>query len=186
MSEMIRAFIAFDLDNEQLIKRIAEIQEKLVNTGVGLKIVKPQNIHVTLRFMGNIDQKNIERIYEAMKEVQFNPFTMEVKGLGVFPNLSYIRVIWAGITVGAEELKNIHRQLEPKLNIIGFKPDRRFSPHLTIARVRSARNKNMLVKLVKDSENYIFGTQEAKVLRLKKSVLAPKGPIYTSIYEVAV
>lgn len=182
---MIRAFIAFDLDNEQLIKHIAEIQEKLVNTDVGLKMVKPQNIHVTLRFLGNVNQNTIERIYEAMKEIQFNPFNMEVKGLGVFPNLRYIRVIWVGITEGAEELKSIHNQLEPQLNRIGFKPDRRFSPHLTIARVRSARNKNRLVQFIKDLENYEFGTQEANVLRLKQSVLTPKGPIYTSIHEVA-
>jgi 2'-5' RNA ligase len=112
------------------------------------------------------------------------PFEVEIKGLGVFPNLRRINVIWAGIRRGANELRSIFHQLEPKLRDLGFQPDAKgFSPHLTIARVKTSRNKTELIKIIKELENYEFGLVKAKCLRLKKSVLTPQGPIYSVLKE---
>jgi 2'-5' RNA ligase len=166
------------------LNRLAAAQKLLVQTGADLKLVKPQNIHITIRFLGNITPTTIEKIYEEMKQVQFAPFNVQVKGLGAFPNPNYARVIWAGITEGADQLKNVFSQLEPRLRGLGFTPDSKgFSPHLTIARVRSGRNKAQLAKLITEKADYEFGSVNAKCLRLKKSDLTPRGPVYSTLKE---
>lgn len=185
MSETIRSFIAFDIDNELVVRRLSEAQGMLVNAGADLKLVKPQNIHATMRFLGNISLSMVDLIHEEMKHVFFAPFDIELRGLGAFPSLRYARVVWTGIRKGADELVNIFNQLEPRLRRLGFKPDRKgFSPHLTIARVRTGRHKAELVRCVEDLADYEFGVINADYLRLKKSVLTPKGPIYTTLREV--
>jgi len=185
MSEMVRSFIAFDIDSESVIKRLMEVQKTLVNTGADLKIVEPQNIHVTMRFLGDISPNMIDSIYEEMEKVSFTPFEIELRGLGAFPTLKYARVVWAGIKGGAEKLADISNQLEPCLLRLGFRPDPKgFSPHLTIARVKSGRNKAELIRIIQELQDYQFGMIKAGCLKLKKSVLTPKGPIYSTLKEV--
>jgi len=185
MSEMIRSFIAFDINNESVLRRFSEVQGTLLNTGADLKVVKPENIHITLRFLGNISPQMVNLIHEEMEKTAFTSFDAEIKGLGAFPNLRYARVVWAGIRKGAEELTNISSQLEPRLRGLGFRPDPKgFSPHLTIARVKTGRNKGELVRCVQDLADYEFGILKADCLRLKKSVLTPRGPIYSTLTEV--
>jgi 2'-5' RNA ligase len=184
MSETIRSFIAFDMDSESILKRIADVQNLLVKTGADLKLVEPKNIHITLRFLGNITSSMVEKIHKEMKKVQFTIFDVTIHGIGAFPNLSYPKVLWAGITQGADQLRNIFNQLEPSLRSLGFTPDSKgFSPHLTIARVKSGRNKAELSKCVTENANYEFGIVRAQCLRLKKSDLTPKGPIYSTLKE---
>ena len=185
MSEMIRSFIAFDINNESVLRRFSEVQGTLLNTGADLKLVKPQNIHITMRFLGNISPSMVNSIHEEMKTLSFTSFDVEIKGLGAFPKLRYARVVWAGIRKGADELANIFNQLEPRLRGLGFRPDSKgFSPHLTIARVKTGRNKAELVRCVQDLTDYEFGVVRADCLRLKKSVLTPRGPIYSTLREV--
>lgn len=184
MSETIRSFIAFDIDSESILKRITDVQNLIAKTGADLKLVEPKNIHVTLRFLGNITLKIAEKIFEEMKKVQFTPFDVRIHGLGAFPNPRYPRVLWAGIIEGAEQLQNICNQLEPRLHSLGFKLDPKgFSPHLTIARVKSGRNKAELAKCITENVNHEFGIIRAECLRLKRSDLTPKGPIYSTLKE---
>ena len=185
MSGTIRSFFAVDIEDEMIVRRLAEVQGMLANTGADLKLVKPQNIHLTVRFLGNISPPMVDAIYEEMKQVSFAPFEIELRGLGAFPRLIHPRVVWAGIRKGADQLVKIFGQLEPRLRGLGFKPDTKgFSPHLTIARVRTGRNKAQLIKLVRELEDYEFGAVKAECLKLKKSVLTPQGPIYTTLREV--
>jgi len=182
--EQIRSFVAFDIDSETVLKRMAEAQSLLVKTGADLKLVEPKNIHITLRFLGNITSGMADQIHESMKAVQFAPFDVEIRGVGAFPNASYARVVWAGIAKGADQLQSIFNQLEPRLLGLGFAPDPRgFSPHLTIARVKSGRNKVELSRFIDKSEGFKFGVVRAACLRLKKSDLTPKGPIYSTLKE---
>jgi len=184
MPEYIRSFLAFDIESDTVLNRLASAQRLLLQTGADVKLVEPENIHVTIRFLGNITPATAENIFEEMKRVQFSPFIVQIKGLGAFPNPRYSRVIWAGITQGADQLKSIFSQLEPKLQGLGFTPDPKgFSPHLTIARVRSGRNKQQLAEFITENANYEFGDINAKCLRLKKSTLTPKGPIYSTLKE---
>ncbi len=185
MSGNIRSFLAFDIEDQKILRRLAEVQGMLANSGADLKMVKPQNIHITIRFLGDIHPPIIDSIYEEMKKISYNPFTVELVGLGAFPKLNYPRIVWVGIKKGANELKDVFGQLEPRLRGLGFYSDTKgFNPHLTIVRVKTGRNKVRLAELVRELENYEFGTIKAECLRLKKSDLTPRGPVYTNLREV--
>jgi 2'-5' RNA ligase len=184
MAEPIRSFLAFDINNESVLKRMTEAQILIVKTAADLKLVDPKNIHVTVRFLGNVTQDMIEKIYAEMKSVQFVPFNIKICGLGAFPDMRYPRVCWAGITEGSTELRGIFSQLEPRLQGLGFPAEPRgFSPHLTIARVRSGRNKAELTRVIKENVNFDFGVIKGECLKLKKSELTPRGPIYSTLKE---
>ena len=184
MTESIRSFIAFDMDSEPVLKKIGNIQNALVKTGADLKPVEPKNIHITVRFLGNIAPTTVDRIHEEMKQVQFMTFNAMIHGIGAFPNANYPRVVWAGMTEGADQLRSIFSQLEPRLCGLGFAPDPKgFSPHLTIARVRSGRNKVELAESIRENADIDFGVVRAACLRLKKSDLTPQGPVYSTLRE---
>jgi len=185
MSGTIRSFFAFDIDDNRIVRRMSEVQGMLASTGADLKLVKPQNIHLTVRFLGDISPPMVDSIYEEMKHVSFSAFTIDIRGLGAFPKPNYPRVVWAGIKKGSDGLTDVFEQLEPRLRGLGFKPDTKgFSPHLTIARVRTGRNKDRLAEMIRELEDYEFGTVNAECLRLKQSDLTPRGPIYTNLREV--
>jgi 2'-5' RNA ligase len=184
MSESIRSFVAFDIDSESVLAKLGELQGLLVKTGADLKAVEPKNIHITLRFLGNVMPSTVDKIFELMKNVQFVSFDVKIRGVGAFPNVKYPRVVWAGITEGADSLRSVFSQLEPGLRELGFAPDSKgFSPHLTIARVRSGRGKAELAKFIAENEGFEFGVVRAACLRLKKSELTPRGPIYSTLKE---
>jgi len=184
MPESIRSFIAFDIESEAARKNLATMQNLLAQTGADLKLVEPQNIHVTVRFLGDITPATAERIFTEMQQIQFTPFDVQITGLGAFPDLSYPRVVWAGITEGAEQLKIIFNQLESRLWNLGFAADPKgFNPHLTIARVKSGRNKSQLTEFIAKNTNYAFGAIKAECLKLKRSDLTPRGPVYSTLKQ---
>ncbi len=184
MEESIRSFLAFDIDSDEILQNFARIQDSLRKTGADLGVVEPRNIHVTMRFLGNIRPATVEKIHEEMKTLRFTAFDIMIAGIGAFPNARRPRVVWAGITDGADQLQNIFNQLEPKLQNLGFASEPRgFSPHLTMARVKSSRNQNELVDLIRENASFQFGIIRAICLRLKKSVLTPRGPIYSTLRE---
>jgi len=184
MPESIRSFIAFDLESEAVRKKLAAVQKLLAETGADLKLVEPQNIHITVRFLGDITPATAEKIFTEMQQVQFTLFNVQIKGLGAFPDLRYPRVVWAGITEGADQLRIVFNQLEPRLRSLGFAPDPKgFSPHLTIARVKTGINKAQLSDFIAENANYDFGTIKAECLRLKRSDLTPRGPVYSTLKQ---
>jgi len=184
--EIHRSFIAFDIDDPGILDRIRRVQEELVATRADLKIVEPRNVHVTLRFLGEIPRHKVEQVCEEMKRIAFPLFKIRLQGVGAFPNTRRPRVVWIGISEGSKELSDIFSQLEPCLVKLGFqREDRGFNPHLTIARVRSDRNAEQLAKRLLDLAHNDFGGFEARVLRLKRSVLTSSGPIYSNLYETA-
>lgn len=184
LSATVRAFLAFDIENPEVKKNLINAQKLVAQTGADVKLVEPENIHMTIRFLGDITLSVADKVFEEMKKVQFAPFSVQISGIGVFPSLSYPRVVWVGISEGAQQLTNIFNQLESRLQSLGFAPDPKgFSPHLTIARVRSATNKMELAELVKKNAEYPFGTVQAQCMRLKKSDLTPRGPIYSTLKE---
>lgn len=166
------------------MNKLAAAQQLLVQTGADLKLVKLQNIHITVRFLGNITSETVDKIFDEMKEVHFVPFDVRIKGLGAFPNPNYPRVVWAGIATGADQLKSVFSQLESRLRGLGFTQNSKgFSPHLTIARVRSGRNRAQLTRFFTENAEHEFGVIKAKCLRLKKSELTPRGPVYSTLKE---
>ncbi|HXX72883.1 MAG TPA: RNA 2',3'-cyclic phosphodiesterase, partial [Candidatus Acidoferrales bacterium] len=96
--ENIRSFVAVDLDDPEIKNRITKAQQDLEQTGASLKIVQPELMHLTLRFLGEIPQPTVQRVIEAMGELRFSPFEVVFSGVGVFPNIRRISVVWIGIT----------------------------------------------------------------------------------------
>ena len=182
--EIYRSFIAFDIEHPSILERIRMVQEELAATRADLKLVEPQNIHVTVRFLGEIPRRKVEQVCEEMKRVSFPPFNISLRGVGAFPNPRRPRVVWVGIGEGAKEISEIFSQLEQGIVKLGFqREDRGFSPHLTVARVRSGRNVERLAERLAELANYDIGSFQAKTLRLKRSVLTGSGPTYSTLYE---
>ncbi len=127
----------------------------------------------------------IEKISKDIDKISFRPFDLELSGVGVFPNMRRINVIWVGIKKGLKETENVFDQVENRLTKLGFKSDRKkFSPHITISRVRTGRNKEALTRQVLELKDIEFRVFRVDTLRLMKSVLTPKGPIYSTLHEV--
>ena len=183
--QRIRAFVAVDMDEASVISKLVEAQRALRDLGADLKLVEPENIHATVRFLGEVPAATIELVKEQMNEVKFSAFNMEFTGLGAFPNLRKINVVWVGMRKGKEEISRIFEQLEPRFRKIGFEPDNRgFSPHVTIARVKTGRMREELAKFIDEMRDTPFGVVHVEEVRLKRSVLTPKGPVYSTIHAV--
>ncbi len=181
----IRAFIAVDIEEPKVLSKLISIQEDLKATGVPMKLVEPENIHLTLRFLGNIHEALVDDIGRIMEEARIGKFKMKLVGLGAFPNPARPRVVWVGVTQGFEELKTIRDTIERGLRRLGFAPEREeFVPHITLARIKGG-NTAPLAKLISLYSNYEFGEIEVTRIRLKQSILTPRGPIYRTLKEVA-
>ena len=182
MFETTRCFLAFDLENNEILRKLVNVQKLISKTGANLKIINQQNLHFTLRFLGNINTDLIEKVLVKMQKIVFTPFSIELKGIGVFPNLYSPRIIWAGIAEGTKKMNNIFDQIEIQLRQLGFNPDYKgFSPHLTLARVKYGKNNDQLTTFLKNYVEYRIGNVNLNCIKLKKSELMPTGPFYTTI-----
>jgi 2'-5' RNA ligase len=184
----MRTFIAIELPKE-IKDALSRIQELLKKSGADVKWVEPKNIHLTLKFLGERDDKKVKKIEEMLEEAanNHNGFNIRVSSIGAFPKISFPRVIWVGIDKGDNETKEISKELEEKIAKIGIpKEDRPFSSHITIGRTRSTLNRTRLVeelnKLVESfgKENLEFSVTK---IALYKSTLTPRGPIYEILKE---
>lgn len=183
--DKIRSFIAVELVDSDVVERLKVFQYDLLNTGADVKLVKPEHIHLTLRFLGEIEPSMVEAVAIELQKVRFNPFRISLRGAGFFPGNGRIRVVWIGVKNGFPEIVNIFNQIEDGLRKLGFRAEKkRFSPHITIARVRSPKEKATLIELIKKRVNEEFGSFVVRSIKLKKSVLTPIGPIYSTLYEI--
>jgi 2'-5' RNA ligase len=181
--ETHRAFLALDLSRE-VRGRIMELEEELGRAGGDVKLVAVENIHVTMKFLSDIGSSSVEAVHEVMKSVRANPFPMEAKGTGVFPNPRMARVLWVGVGIGSDEVVSIFRQLEAGLTKAGFQKEKDFTPHITIGRVRSARGAGQLMEAMARFRSISFGITPVDRIVLKKSLLMPSGPVYSNLLEV--
>lgn len=180
-----RGFIAIDIKS---FPKLLEFENKIKQSGANVKLVEPKNVHITLKFLGDTDEALIEKIEEIMKKAveKVDPFEIQLNGAGVFPNQNYIKVMWIGLK-NWEELEKIASRIDEQLSELGFeKENRRFSAHLTIARVRSARNKEKLLQIIEKYRDVEFTSIKIDSVKLKKSELTPEGPIYTTLKEVKI
>ncbi|EMR75031.1 2''-5'' RNA ligase [Thermoplasmatales archaeon SCGC AB-540-F20] len=178
-----RGFIAIDIN---ATPNILKFLKDITNSNADVKLVEPQNIHITLKFLGDVPEDKINDIEQIMKYSvkEIEPFTIKLSETGVFPNQNYIKVIWIGIK-DTETIETIARSIDERLSQLGFKKEKRgFSAHLTIGRVKTAKNKQLLLKAIEDYKDFEFSTQDVNSIKLKKSDLTPKGPIYTTLKEV--
>ena len=192
----MRAFIAIELSDE-IRKILSQIQSHLKYSAADVKWIEKNNIHLTLKFLGDITEKKCENIKSVLDKIAKNTksfelslkVSKEVPGtfIGAFPNINYPRVIWVGLDKGVKESTEIMVRIDEELSKIGFeKESRPFAAHLTIGRVRSPKNKEALKEkmLSYDPQPIVHSSQSASSIILFQSTLMPKGPIYTKLYEV--
>jgi 2'-5' RNA ligase len=177
---VMRLFAAVDLSDE-IREKISGLSKIL---GIkGIKTVKKENIHITLKFLGEVSESKIDGITSALEEIKFKSFKINLRGVGFFPNEARMRVIWIGVEKGADELKDLAYRIEDRLADLKFKKERRFVPHATIARVKRI-DPDLKVELVgklKDFEKKDFGEMRVAYFSLKKSTLTQTGPIYEDL-----
>ena len=137
--EQVRCFIAIGLTDE-VKAGLKELQYQLKSGGqTPVKWVDPYSIHLTLKFLGGVDVAKISPITAAMEEATkgVSPFSLKVEGVGAFPNLRRVQVVWVGVGGEVDKLAHLQQRLESNLAGLGFAPEkRRFTPHLTLARLR--------------------------------------------------
>ncbi|ASJ03609.1 2'-5' RNA ligase [Thermococcus profundus] len=183
----MRAFIAIEV-SDTVRNNLIKAQERIGSKAAKIKFVERENFHVTLKFLGEIDEATAEEVKKALAEIakKHKKHRAKVKGIGVFPNPNYVRVIWAGIE-NDEGIKAIANDVEREMRRLGFKKDKDFVAHITIGRVKFVRDKLELAMALKDLANEDFGEFDVEAIELKKSTLTPKGPIYETVarFELA-
>lgn len=180
-----RIFIAINID-EDVRERLSDIQGKLQKCDADVRWVRPENIHLTLRFLGYVSDANLKGIFEASKASIHNilPFEIFFSKIGVFPDLRRPRVIWAGVKEG-KMLSTIVYNLNRLLKERGFQEEERsYRPHLTLGRVRSEKHREELAKAIKANENWSGGSQKVREIRVMESILKSEGAHYSSLYAV--
>jgi len=177
-----RLFVSVDLAG--LAGDIADVQDRFDGTP-GLNPTDPEGAHVTLKFLGDVSDHRIDAVIGALESAvdaaAVDPFTAEFAGLGVFPTLDYISVVWLGVEAGSAELTRLHEAVEPRLVDLGFEEaDHEFTPHVTLARMEHAGGKERVQELVRECHPEA-GTTEVSEVRLTESELTADGPAYTTV-----
>lgn len=175
----LRAFIAVEISDE-LKESIRGIQ--LEFKGFGLRFVNPTIAHLTLKFLGDIPEGKVSEIGKAMDAVQCEPFEAKLKGIGVFPNLNRIRVIWIG---AHGNFNGLHDSVESMLAPLGFARDeKKFKSHITFARAKdiSKNETKEIADKVRDLSKMNIGSMMVERIKLKKSTLTSNGPIYEDLH----
>ncbi len=173
----MRLFIAVEVDD-----RIRESLKPLLSAlgkYSGVKAVEPENVHVTLQFLGEVPETRADIISERLERVasNFRPFNAKVEGIGFFPGRQKIRVVWAGVK--SDELVKLANAVRAEMKKLGFREDKDFVAHATLARIKKPVNPE---KLLKELESFdVSGEWTVKDFRLKQSKLTPKGPIYSDV-----
>ena len=175
----MRTFVAIEVSNKDVLNSIHKIQAEL---NIKAKPVELHNMHFTVQFLGEVSDEMVKKISGALSSLEFSPFSISFAGVGVFPNLNFPRVIWIGTNEGVNELEKLAEMIRSKLSQLGFSPDKKFKPHVTIFRVKN-KIEDISSKLEKFS-SYYFGEQTVSEIKLKKSELTPNGPIYTDLLVV--
>ncbi|MBU8933286.1 MAG: RNA 2',3'-cyclic phosphodiesterase [candidate division Zixibacteria bacterium] len=184
---MLRLFIALPLTST-VKQKLEQVSSELRKHGGKVKWVDPKNIHVTLRFLGDTEERIVDAIGTSLNTIARNHNTIEstIDRLGGFPNLQKPRVVWAGLS-GEREIEALTKlatEVEQAMCDLGFEPDnKRFRPHLTLARVKAPQE---LEPLVAELKSYQFDPTPLRLDRLVlfKSTLTPQGPIYERLHEV--
>ncbi len=182
---IIRTFIALEISNV-IRNQITDIQKNLLNKGAEIRWIRNDNIHLTLRFLGEIENKSHDKIFEAMNNVAEDARSLKLSltGLGMFPDENHPTVIWVGIGGEVEELRQMAEKCDYYLTAKGFEiKSRHFRPHITIGRIKKITNKNLFISELNDVEinQTVFKVDRLNVV---KSDLKPTGAIYTNLHTV--
>ena len=183
----MRAFLAVELP-PAIQTRMAEVQRRFAEAGADVKWVEPRNLHVTVRFLGEIDepQRRTVEALAALVASRTAPLPLRLSRVGAFPSLRAPRVVWVGLSEDREAVARIAQAIEREGTAIGLRREERpFSPHLTLGRVRSSRHLAALTQRLSTSEWRPPPPWRVSSLTLYQSVLGATGPTYTVLGEFA-
>jgi len=180
----IRLFLAVD-PSQEVLNEVGRIQERFKKTIQGdIRWVRPEGIHLTLKFFGYVSEADIANISQVVKNntVNIKPFMLNIRRVGVFPSVNRARVLWLGMDGDIDVLIRLQKEIDIELQGYGFEMENRpFSPHLTLARIKEPKGLIGLAKIMEKSEEYVAGSFSVDGLNLFKSTLTPKGAVYTKL-----
>lgn len=177
----MRAFVALEIPSPAL-DSLVKFQEELSATGADIRLVERQNLHFTVKFLGEISESQAAEVGSRLGNLVLKGMEVEVRGTGAFPNPSRARVVWAGVSREHEALvAPVAQQVIDSLDGIGERDERPFRAHVTLGRVRSTRNFRQLEQFLRDNSDRPFGVVRLSRLKLKSSVLSTGGPVYTDL-----
>ncbi len=172
----MRCFVAVDID-DSLKAGIMPLQKELAGMD-NVKLVEPENLHFTLKFLGDIDDRMLAEVKKILIKIAtgFKPFSASVRGIGAFPNINYARVVW----LGCPDLFNLQKAVDEALSSF-FPKEKEINPHLTLARIRSEKVKEALTDFINSNKTTEIGSFRVEEIKLKESTLTPKCPIYEDV-----
>ena len=186
----IRCFIAVELE-EAIQRELGRLQQRLrrkLSPNAKVRWVKTDRIHLTLKFLGEVDDAVINQVCSAASEAaaQVEPFDFEIGNCGCYGSPASARVLWVGVTAGQESLDKLHRAVDKQLALAGFPPERRrFSAHLTLGRIKDSKTGRSVRALIDQLEPVTIGAQGVTELTVFQSELIPEGPVYTALHHGA-
>ncbi len=183
--ETIRVFIAVSF-NQKLTRELRELQDQFKQLSLNASWVKPENIHLTLKFLGDVETNQVSKVFDPINKtaLAFSSFNLRLSNLGIFPSWNRPQILSIGLDNKEEILKKLKKRLELELSNVGFPRDMKpFSPHLTLARLRSPSNKNLLKKEIEKFSVPLDHLIKISEIKLFKSSLAPKGAEYTKLFS---
>jgi len=178
----VRLFIALELP-DKVRNELKRVSDELRDCGAKVSWVKPQNMHLTVRFLGDTEERLVDVLKSGVQTIGGSPTTVHLSRLGAFPNLRRPRVIWAGIDGVLDPIYDVAGEIERMVQRLGFEPDnKKFKPHLTIGRIRDPRRAGDLTEAVESCQLEKIEFPLDRVM-LVQSTLTPQGPIYKTLAE---
>ncbi len=180
----MRCFIAAELD-KHIKQKLTDAQNLFRNLDGKFSWTKREQMHLTIKFLGSVPDSKIDELKRtisiALDNASIKPFEFSVNGLGSFPPARSPKILWVGVEQKSELLR-LYDAIENELNSIGFpREQRKFTPHLTIARIKSKINTNACLKIIENNANFSAGNQRIEHITLFSSELKPSGAIYNII-----
>jgi 2'-5' RNA ligase len=186
MKSKFRAFIAIELP-EKIKRDIRKLQHVFASHVLDIRWVKPANMHLTIKFLGDVDPSDIEAVGRLLSNTAANHpiFDLAPQGVGLFPNIRRPSIIWTGIAGQTDVLGSIHKSVNSGLNDIGFEADKRpYRGHLTLGRIKTHMDQSRLVTALRVNQEFVSKAFSVERLVMFKSELHPNGPVYTKLCEV--
>ena len=185
---MIRVFLAVELSSN-IQEKLFALQQQLKGILPSINWVRPESIHLTLKFLGYVEPSVVSQLLSALEPIgkKHKPFSVDVQGLGVFPQVKHPRIFWVGLTGNTQALQDLEFEIEAALEPLGFPPEEKtYHPHLTLARIKreNAKIGSALIQTRALESDQHLGTLNVDGLTLFQSDLDSSGAKYTSLWTV--
>jgi len=178
----MRTFVAVEVASKDAIKNMLDFQQTLLNAGFKAKPISSNQLHFTLMFLGEINEVMLDSIKNKLSDMKFDSVNVTYTGVGAFPSFESPRIIWIGVDdASAPKLIQLAKDVETRLNSVGFKSDKPFRPHITLFRVKDRIHD---ASNIMEHKETTFGNDLLNEVKIKKSDLTPNGPVYSDLFVV--